>query len=227
MEIVIFVLIGLLIFTLKWVYQIRYNSNQIESFEEIENNQAQLNAYLSKKLTNVDIGIRYERQVGYLLESQGYDVEYYGAINGVEDLGRDLIVKKDKEVWIVQTKCWASHMIRAKHIYQLYGTMEHFRISQKLNHIHKAIFYTTSTYDQSSKDAAKALKVELRTLEQKQFPMIKCNINASGNKIYHLPFDEFYDKVKIKYSEGEFFAHTVAEAASKGFRRAKKYRKAS
>ena len=55
--------------------------------------------------------------------------------------------------------------------------------------------------------------------------MIKCNINDKGERIFHLPFDEFYDRVKIIESD-EFYAKTVAEAVSKGFRRAYKYRNA-
>ena len=42
-------------------------------------------------------------------------------------------------------------------------------------------------------------------------------------KIYHLPFDQQYDKTIVGDQKGEFFAWTVQEAAEKGFRRAKKY----
>lgn len=53
------------------------------------------------------------------------------------------------------------------------------------------------------------------------YPMIKCNINrTTGEKIYHLPFDQQYDKVQIDYSDGELYAWTVKEAEHKGFRRA-------
>jgi hypothetical protein len=51
--------------------------------------------------------------------------------------------------------------------------------------------------------------------------MVKCNINPqTGEKIYHLPFDQQYDRVMIGNVEGEFYAETVAEAESRGFRRA-------
>ena len=55
----------------------------------------------------------------------------------------------------------------------------------------------------------------------KNYPMIKCNINqATKEKIYHLPFDQQYDRTKIVPTLGEFYAQSVAEAESKGFRRA-------
>lgn len=41
-------------------------------------------------------------------------------------------------------------------------------------------------------------------------------------KIYHLPFDQQYDNVKIN-KPGECFAFTVKEAEGKGFRRAYKW----
>ena len=54
-----------------------------------------------------------------------------------------------------------------------------------------------------------------------EFPRIKCNINrATGEKIYHLPFDQKYDSVVIEEKKGECYAFTVQEAENKGFRRA-------
>ena len=52
-----------------------------------------------------------------------------------------------------------------------------------------------------------------------KYPMIKCNISSNGNKIYHLPFDQQYDKTLIR-NVGECYVSTVKEAEEKGFRRA-------
>ena len=52
-----------------------------------------------------------------------------------------------------------------------------------------------------------------------EFPRIKCNINSSNEKIYHLPMDQQYDNVVIK-NAGEQYAFTVLEAEKAGFRRA-------
>lgn len=59
--------------------------------------------------------------------------------------------------------------------------------------------------------------IENRLLEK--YPVIKCNISSNGEKIYHLPFDQQYDRTLIK-NNGEFYALTVKEAENKGFRRA-------
>jgi len=41
-----------------------------------------------------------------------------------------------------------------------------------------------------------------------------------GAKIYHLPFDQQYDRTKIISDKGEKYVYTVAEAEKAGFRRA-------
>jgi len=62
------------------------------------------------------------------------------------------------------------------------------------------------------------------------YPCIKCNISQiDGTRIYHLPFDQQYDKVKIEPHKGEFYCTSVKEAEDAGFRRAfrHKYNKGS
>jgi len=59
-------------------------------------------------------------------------------------------------------------------------------------------------------------------VELGDFPRIKCNISDAGERIYHLPMDQQYDNVVID-KPGEFFASTVQEAVSHGFRRAYKW----
>ena len=72
---------------------------------------------------------------------------------------------------------------------------------------------------------AKKLGVRVHVVEMGEFPVIKCNIN-NGNKIYHLPFDQQYWRTQI-INDGEFYAWSVAEATSKGFRRAMKHQMVS
>ena len=55
------------------------------------------------------------------------------------------------------------------------------------------------------------------------YPIIKCNVNRKGEKIYHLPFDQQYDKVRIDGKNGSQYIDTVAKAEQAGFRRAKKW----
>ena len=46
-----------------------------------------------KNKSNWDMGIEYERYIGYLYELKGYKVIYNGALEGVSDFGRDIIAE--------------------------------------------------------------------------------------------------------------------------------------
>ena len=87
----------------------------------------------------------------------------------------------------------------------------------------KAVFVTTTSLSPVARQAAAWLQVDVEENKplSKSFPMIKCNINqASKEKIYHLPFDQQYDRTKILTTKGERIVLTVAEAEKLGFRRA-------
>jgi hypothetical protein len=190
-----------------------------------ENSEAQrlLDEYRAN-MDNLEIGTFYERYIGHLYEEEGFTVKYNGAVNGFEDLGRDLIIESKKEVLIVQTKCWAKFKnIQEKHIFQLYGSMEHYkRTHPHENRKIKAVFFTTAKYSDVAKDVAKTLDVELNFKDvDKSYPLVKCNVNQNGEKIYHLPIDPYYDKIVINHNLGKCYVHTVSEAVARGFRRAR------
>jgi len=64
---------------------------------------------------------------------------------------------------------------------------------------------------------------ESLTLER--YPCIKCNISRhNGERIYHLPFDQQYDTTMVEITRVECYVMTVAEAESKEYRRAFRYR---
>lgn len=59
---------------------------------------------------------------------------------------------------------------------------------------------------------------------QSDYPMIKGNINRStGGRIYHLPFDQQYDRVRIVGSH-ERYVSTIEEAEKLGCRRAWRFK---
>lgn len=215
--------------------------SEYEKLSPSERNQKALNRYIRSRKRPYEIGRDYERFIGYLYEQEGYKVQYLGIEKGLEDLGRDLVcIKKDK-IEIVQCKYWAAHKtIHEKHINQLYGTVVKYFIDQSSTEGNNnglmifsdlvgsknisGTFITSTKLSETAKLFARALGINF--IENKQlddYPLIKCNINALGEKIYHLPFDQQYDKTVIK-NDGEFYASTVNEAEQKGFRRAFKWR---
>lgn len=200
------------------------SKEEYNKLSESEKSQVSLERYLSKRKTNIEIGRLYERYIGYLYEIKGWDVTYHGAIKGFEDLGRDLICRKDGNVEIIQAKCWSQNkMIHEKHIFQLYGTKLLYDINSK-NEISKGVFTTTAKVSDFAKYVANELEIEVRESQHLDdgYPMIKCNINGN-ERIYHLPFDQQYDRIKIDMSAGELYVHTANEAEHLGFRRAKRF----
>jgi len=185
--------------------------------------QRELDNYLRKNLESHEIGRLYERYIGHLYESQGFDVTYNGALNGYEDLGRDLIVSLNNEFVVIQTKCWAKDkFIRENAVFQLFGTMTHFKLTtHRRDHQVKAIIYTTAKYSDTAKNVARVLGIQLKNERlDSTYPMIKCSISKNGEKLFYLPFDNQYDKIKVNPNKEETFAYTVKEAVGKGFKRA-------
>jgi len=183
--------------------------------------QLALDRYSLRKKTNWEVGIDYERYIGYKIEEAGYKVKYQGALLGVEDMGRDLLASKGKEVLVVQCKRWAKEKtIHEKHIFQLYGSVV-LMATENNTKEYKGVFVTTTTLSDVAKRCAEYLGIIVfENCEMEAYPMIKCNIGKSGEKIYHLPFDQQYDRVEISAKSGTFYAKTVSEAEELGFRRA-------
>lgn len=193
-----------------------------------DRNQLALDRYRnSHRKSNWQIGRDYEHYVGYKYTQDGYNVDYYGSTHGLEDLGRDLIAKKtDFPTLIIQCKYWSSKKtIHEKHINQLYGTMTCYCFENDipLDSV-RGVLVTNISISDTARRFSKYLGIEIvENFPLGEYPCIKCNINhdeyGAKTKIYHLPFDQQYDSCKID-KPGEFFAMTVAEAESAGFRRA-------
>jgi len=222
------------------------NDKDYSNLTSAQRNQLALDRYKQTRHSKVHVGRMYERYVGYLYEQKGYKVIYQGIMKGYEDWGRDLICLKDGKVEVVQCKCWSIHKkIHENTINQLYGTTVKYWTEHGIksvgnqmslfggrvnladfiyNYEHgfiKAVLYTSTEISDSAKKFSEALGVTIReNVKLADYPMIKCNINTTtGDKIYHLPFDQQYDKVLIQ-NKDEFYAATVKEAEDKGFRRA-------
>ena len=200
----------------KWL-----SPQEYQTLSEADRLQLALDRYSNRQKSNWQIGIEYERYVGYCYEQKGYKVRYFGATEGLEDMGRDLIVSKGKKLFVIQCKRWASEkIIHEKHIFQLYGTT----ILQVMEHPEcqvSGLFITTTSLSSLAKSCANYLHIAVvENFPLKPYPLIKCNISKGGEKIYHLPFDQQYDRVIVNPSDGDYYVSTVQEAEAKGFRHA-------
>lgn len=205
------------------------SKDEYSSLSVTERNQLALDRYVnSHNKTKWQIGRDYEQYVSYQYRKKGYIVDEYGSYMGLEDLGRDLIAKKDDFILIIQCKYWSSiKLIHEKHITQLYGTMISYCIENQVEQskVHGVLVTNIQLSDIARKMAEFLDITYIENYPMGEYPRIKCNIGHDefgATKIYHLPFDQQYDITKIK-NGGEFYAMTVAEAEAAGFRRTFKW----
>lgn len=205
--------------------------DEFNKLSDIDRNQLALDRYLTAHKTPWQIGRDYELCCAWELEKKGYMVERNGIKKGFNDMGIDLIAYRnihcgEYEVLLIQCKCWKSkRVIRENIVFQLYGSALSYEIDKNKNNLlskdnYKKILMVPDFSELSdvAKLICERLKIEILKQPITDFPRIKCNINR-GERIYHLPFDQKYDETEI-CKDGEFYAWTVAEAESKGFRRA-------
>ena len=220
----------------------RHFGPKYEGLSATERLQKKLNWYWDRpNKSNWQIGRDYERYIGYLYENKGWDVYYHGK-KGFEDLGRDLICKKSRNVEIIQCKYWAKEkVIHEKHIYYLFGTTVEYYIDNfgsKMNIQQLSVFpdlvreknvvpKLIATVEPSTKadQVAGILGVAVEIIPFQRYPSVKCNVSRrTGEKIFHLPFDQQYDNILIEEEKLERYVETVTEAEALGFRHAYRWK---
>ncbi len=214
---------------------------EYDKLSQTEKFQLALDRYWKSKKTRWQIGRDYERYVGYLFEAAGWDVTYHGIIKGLEDLGRDLLVQRDGRMMVVQCKCWSTQRtIHEKHVFQLFGTTIEYWFRETHPNVSgdsvsfqdalarnsvKPVLFTSTTLSEPAKAFARILGVEVHEkVPLQRYACVKCNFTKEHGKIYHLPFDQQYDRTKIQDPRTERFVETVAEAETLGYRRAHRWR---
>ena len=204
-----------------------------ESLTKTEKFQRVLDRYEdSYDKTNWQIGLFYERYIGYTYDIKQWKVIMNGAKKRWQDMGIDIIASKDGKTELIQCKYWAaSKTIYENYIFQLFGTtidyiMEHFPEEDPWQILKKGIvtpvFVTSTQVSDTARRVAYILNIDLRENVKldKKYPKIKCNPDSPDGKIFHLPFDQQYDNFQLGNNPNAFYAKTVAEAEKMGFRRA-------
>lgn len=69
--------------------------------------------------------------------------------------------------------------------------------------------------------AAFSLWASVATAQENGACNIKGNINTRGERIYHVPGQEYYDETRISASHGERWFCSEAEARAAGWRKSK------
>ncbi len=189
-------------------------------------NQLALDRWKKRKKTEWEAGRDYERYIGWRYESQGFKVDFVGALRGKEDRGIDLVASKGKTIEIVQCKRYSAikeKWVRENTVAQIYGVTALYNMENPGKNA-TPVIYTSSALSDEAKHFAEYLSIRVNeNVPLEDYPIIKCNVNKKGEKIYHLPFDQQYDKVRIDGKNGSHYEKTVDKAEQAGFRRAKKW----
>ena len=197
---------------------------------QLSRNERLLKEYEEKQyLKAEEIGRRYERYIGYLCEIDGYKVDYNGIKKGVKDGGVDLICSKRKELVIIQCKCRDDQgQIHENTILQLVANLMKYKRKYPNKNVSAVIYTSHDNLDDEAKAtladevAHGALIHHIIKAYDNSYPKVKCNISDNGEKIYHIPdHSSTYDRIQIEINKGEFFAKTIKEAESAGFRASK------
>ncbi len=205
----------------KWLTAAEY-----ERLNSAEKSDLALERYAQRKKSNWEIGRDYERYVGYKMEQDGYAVSYHGIVEGLADLGRDLVCTRSGKVKIIQCKRWSAQKeIHEKHVFQLFGTLTAYKIDHQ-DDAAEAVLATSTKLSPRARQFARELLIEVwDEFPPGEYPTVKCNVaRETSEKIYHLPFDQMYDRTVIEPVRGERYVWTAAEAEGLGFRRAFKWR---
>ena len=196
----------------------------ILSVNSLDKTQQALDQFISSNRNERQIGLDFERYVGFLYEQDGYMVCYSGANLGKEDRGIDLIATNGSTCLLIQCKRWkASAFVRENTVFQLYGSVAAYQ-KDRANFAVSGVLFATCPLSDEAIAYAKQLNIEVHEsvpfAGPGSYPLIKCHNAPGGEKIYHLPMDQQYDTVGIDLASGDFYARTVAEAEAAGFRRA-------
>ncbi|ULJ66652.1 restriction endonuclease [Wielerella bovis] len=182
-----------------------------------------------RRLSNREIGSRYERYLGYLYERAGWKVDYHGERMGVHDGGIDLICcTLDSEYChAVQAKHWTSRQIDTQDIRKFLDNFEAKR-HQIPHHYPEAVFITNSHFTPEAKAIAEQHGVEiLENIAMPQdYPLVKCVHHKNDTKTYFTPpivptgkkgNMSSYIRYSPDFSQGDCYVYTCAEAERRGF----------
>lgn len=103
---------------------------EYEKKQELEI-KAVINKENKKKMyvDNIRKGRDYEIYIIDYFRKRGYQTKGHGLLNGKKDKGIDIIIKKDKEITLIQCKNWkkeGSYKIRDKHLKEFLGNTTAF-----------------------------------------------------------------------------------------------------
>lgn len=214
----------------------RVQKEQWDKLTYVEKLDLVLERYKNSWKDKLNIGLEFERYCGYLYEKKGYQVKYWGILNGKADGGIDLIAKDKTKTLYIQCKYWGtSKIIRENTISQLFGsalkmaidngeTYESFIKKVKSEKIRIILLTKTEISEEAKTFCEKLNVIYQEKIEIKQdYPRVK--LVYGEEKIFYIPTDLQYDNISFGSTSKEYGrAFTCKEAEEKGYRHCYKWK---
>ena len=215
---------------------VRLPKEQWEKLTYVEKLDVVLERYKNSWKDKLNIGLEFERYCGYLYEKKGYQVKYWGILNGKSDGGIDLVAKSKTKTLYIQCKYWGtSKTIRENTISQLFGsalkmaldngeTYETFIKKIKSEKIRIILLTKTEISEEAKSFCEKLNVIYQEKIEIKQnYPRVK--LVYGEEKIFYIPTDLQYDNISFGSTNKEYGrAFTCKEAEEKGYRHCYRWR---
>ena len=156
----------------------------------------------------------YDLYIGYLCEYRGFNVEYCGISNGVNDDGIDLICRKDN--WAILVRCKANGM-KSYFVHYLAARALRFKMDNPNINV-GALCVTSGTLSDNAKNVADKFSIAVKdTIPFQNFPYVKCRVLNDGRKVHYTPLDNEYLTTTITPANGDMFCDNVNDAMQQGF----------
>lgn len=141
-----------------------------------------------------DWGLIYEKYVGQVLESEGFEVKYNGLEKGFLDKGIDLIASKDNQLFFIQCKFLNRTMSKSQIDWILYKASNLLH-EQFEKHKKKLGFILIVNKKETvfSKRKSKNFRLNFSDIQKVEYPLLQ----------YFLDHNYIQDKIKLECREIE------------------------
>lgn len=185
--------------------------------EHVEYSVSEYRRAYYDRLSNKELGKRYERYCGYLLACNGWDVEYSGIVLGNKDKGIDLRAFKEGRMKVAQCKFWSGRITNAT-VSQFIGDLEREQDENANLQVSGVFFCKENKFEEGCKERLekKGISVQIQDYNN-EYPCVKCIL---ASKLYYTPYHAEYDTIRFSIQRGDRHCYDERLAETLGFKKA-------
>lgn len=159
---------------------------------------------------------RYKRYCGYLLATNGWEVEYSGIVLGNKDKGIDLRGFQEGRMKFAQ--CNYSGIVTHKMAQHFISCLE---IEQKMNtnlQVIGVFFCKENKFEEGCRERLEKKGISIQVQDyNNEYPCVKCIL---ASKLYYTPYHAEYDTIRFSIQRGDRHCYDERLAETLGFKKA-------